>query len=331
MRFNSLLHGGAFEEVAGEGGSDARASAQRDAMRELLSVEFVQKYIAYVRARTHAQRRSLSARSPPTHPCLSLPTETSPLCHHLLLRLPPSAHSYATRQTPPQLTAAASELLSEAYAELRSKQDTRTSCVTPRVLESLIRLASAHAKGRLSSTVDEEDCAAAVDIMRFALYHDADPLGTLGNGGGGSSSAGKRARNAAMEVAGADGDGDAAGEDAPKRQRTQGSASSAAAAASDTTMDTETSSYLDGTQELELDESQDGAAADETKNAELASSGGASASASAAPIVVDASSEAFQVFKSTLARMWVIIIIARAPPACALLPLSPPQGDLPSH
>ena len=327
VRFNSLLHGGAFEEVAGEGGSDARASAQRDAMRELLSVEFVQKYIACVHAFL-----ALAPDLPLSHRCFpSAPTETSLL---LLFVAPTSplrhgrAHRYAKRQTPPQLTAAASELLSEAYGELRSKQDTRTSCVTPRVLESLIRLASAHAKGRLSSTVDEEDCAAAVDIMRFALYHDADPLGTLGNGGGdgggdgGGGGAGKRARNAAMEVAGADGGGDAAGDDAPKRQRTQrsgASTASSAAAADDATIDTETSSYLDGTQELDLDESQDGAAADETKNAELASSG-ASASASVAPITVDASSEAFQVFKSTLARMCVITARLRPPTAARARP-----------
>lgn len=44
--------------------------------------------------------------------------------------------------------------------------------MTARSLETLIRLASAHAKARLSHKVDEADAAKAVDLMSFALYHE---------------------------------------------------------------------------------------------------------------------------------------------------------------
>lgn len=44
--------------------------------------------------------------------------------------------------------------------------------MTARSLETLIRLASAHAKARLSHKVEESDAAKAMDLMSFALYHE---------------------------------------------------------------------------------------------------------------------------------------------------------------
>lgn len=44
--------------------------------------------------------------------------------------------------------------------------------MTARSLETLIRLASAHAKARLSHKVEEADAAKAVNLMSFALYHE---------------------------------------------------------------------------------------------------------------------------------------------------------------
>lgn len=44
--------------------------------------------------------------------------------------------------------------------------------MTARSLETLIRLASAHAKARLSHKVEEADAVKAVDLMSFALYHE---------------------------------------------------------------------------------------------------------------------------------------------------------------
>lgn len=48
----------------------------------------------------------------------------------------------------------------------------QTSPLTARTLETLIRLSTAHAKARLSATVDERDAIAAEEILRFALFKE---------------------------------------------------------------------------------------------------------------------------------------------------------------
>lgn len=48
----------------------------------------------------------------------------------------------------------------------------QTSPLTARTLETLIRLSTAHAKARLSFTVDEKDAKAAEEILRFALFKE---------------------------------------------------------------------------------------------------------------------------------------------------------------
>jgi DNA replication licensing factor MCM3 len=48
--------------------------------------------------------------------------------------------------------------------------------VTVRTLESLIRLATAHAKCRLSDKVEEKDCDIAVNLMKFTLFADEDEV-----------------------------------------------------------------------------------------------------------------------------------------------------------
>jgi len=74
----------------------------------------------------------------------------------------------------PILTREASETIAEEYSRLRS-QDTehtdmaRTQPVTPRALETLIRLATAHAKARLSRAVEIEDADAAIEMVSYAL------------------------------------------------------------------------------------------------------------------------------------------------------------------
>jgi len=75
----------------------------------------------------------------------------------------------------PVLTREASETIAEEYSRLRS-QDTehtdmaRTQPVTPRALETLIRLATAHAKARLSRAVESEDADAAIEMVSYAYF-----------------------------------------------------------------------------------------------------------------------------------------------------------------
>lgn len=80
---------------------------------------------------------------------------------------------YAKRQIKPSLTEEARECIAARYAEMRSRQDERTLPITARSLETVIRLASAHAKARLSHVVEAEpDVKVAMDILGFALYHE---------------------------------------------------------------------------------------------------------------------------------------------------------------
>jgi len=75
----------------------------------------------------------------------------------------------------PVLTREASETIAEEYSRLRS-QDTehtdmaRTQPVTPRALETLIRLATAHAKARLSRAVESEDAESAIEMVSYAYF-----------------------------------------------------------------------------------------------------------------------------------------------------------------
>ncbi len=76
-------------------------------------------------------------------------------------------------------------------------QDIRTLPVTARSLETIIRLATACAKARLSEEVLECDCRQALDLMMYALYHETDSGATVAeeetnnnhtcNGGDGNS------------------------------------------------------------------------------------------------------------------------------------------------
>ncbi|KAG1694007.1 hypothetical protein DVH05_022025 [Phytophthora capsici] len=80
---------------------------------------------------------------------------------------------YAKMRYQPVLTDSAISLITEGYAELRMQQNARTLPVTARSLETLIRLASAHAKARLSKTIEAVDAEKAMSLISFALYHDA--------------------------------------------------------------------------------------------------------------------------------------------------------------
>lgn len=83
---------------------------------------------------------------------------------------------YAKQRIKPVLTKKSSEYIVATYSALRnsdpSETNKRTAPVTARTLETLIRLATAHAKVRLSKTVDVKDAKVAEELLRFALFKE---------------------------------------------------------------------------------------------------------------------------------------------------------------
>ena len=78
--------------------------------------------------------------------------------------------SYARRYITPRLSKPASEKIKDFYVELRGKsKDAGSVAITPRYLEGLIRLAEAHAKLRLSETVEEEDSEVAISLFNYVM------------------------------------------------------------------------------------------------------------------------------------------------------------------
>jgi len=83
---------------------------------------------------------------------------------------------YAKMRVKPVLTDDARELIATEYNTLRQKQDVKTMPITARCLETIIRISTAHAKTRLSSTVTVQDVEAAVAVLKYAMYHEAEPI-----------------------------------------------------------------------------------------------------------------------------------------------------------
>lgn len=82
---------------------------------------------------------------------------------------------YAKTRRQPVLTESARDYIANRYAEMRARQHERTLPVTARSLETVIRLATAHAKARLAHTVEASpDCEVALEILCFALYHESN-------------------------------------------------------------------------------------------------------------------------------------------------------------
>lgn len=75
----------------------------------------------------------------------------------------------------PKLSDRACELIANEYSRLRSqdldKSDiARTQPVTARTLETLIRLATAHAKARMAKLVSPSDAHVAIELVQFAYF-----------------------------------------------------------------------------------------------------------------------------------------------------------------
>lgn len=88
---------------------------------------------------------------------------------------------YAKSRIKPVLTKGAADHVIATYSALRnddlSGNQRRTSPITPRTLETLIRLSTAHAKARLSNRVDEKDAKHAEAILRFAMFKEVLEVG----------------------------------------------------------------------------------------------------------------------------------------------------------
>jgi replicative DNA helicase Mcm len=97
---------------------------------------------------------------------------TSPPIEQDLLR---KYIAYARREIQPRLTAEAEERILEYYKELRRSSgkveegQLEPIAITPRQLESLVRLSEARAKMRLSNEVTYDDASGAVNLMNATL------------------------------------------------------------------------------------------------------------------------------------------------------------------
>ena len=81
---------------------------------------------------------------------------------------------YMKMSTKPTLTPEAENKIAEQYSRWRidkaeGMRSRRALPVTARTLETIIRLATAHAKMRLSKSIDIVDALAAIEVMRFVI------------------------------------------------------------------------------------------------------------------------------------------------------------------
>ncbi|NXE65306.1 MCM3 factor, partial [Calcarius ornatus] len=77
---------------------------------------------------------------------------------------------HVAKMIKPVLTEEAASYIAEEYSRLRSQSEmnsdvARTSPITARTLETLIRLSTAHAKARMNKTVDMQDAEAALELV----------------------------------------------------------------------------------------------------------------------------------------------------------------------
>ena len=83
---------------------------------------------------------------------------------------------YAKTRIKPILSKGAADHIVATYSALRNDElegnQRRTAPMTARTLETLIRLATAHAKARLSNRVEKKDAEIAESILRFALFKE---------------------------------------------------------------------------------------------------------------------------------------------------------------
>ena len=143
--------------------------------------------------------------------------------------------AYAKRRNP-VLTSEACESIVNNYVEMRQDATNKTIPITVRALETMIRLATAHAKLKLHTEVTQEDVDIAFDLMQYALYaRECDKVekNMRSNERSAASSPSKRQRRAApSQGADAGPSSEQAGASSSQQQEAGGSAAEAAADAS---------------------------------------------------------------------------------------------------
>jgi len=83
--------------------------------------------------------------------------------------------AYAKKRSQPRLSNDAVNYVSKAWASMRLKENAeKTLPITVRTLETLIRLATAHAKCRIADEVTIEDCQVVERLLNFAIFRE-DP------------------------------------------------------------------------------------------------------------------------------------------------------------
>jgi len=127
------------------------------------ATEMWEKFNPMIHAGIAAQRRSTRRRSKRDQGILSVAFIKKYI-------------QFAKGRKAPVLTKAAADKIVATYTSLRNDEvaanQRKTSPMTARTLETLIRLSTAHAKARLANTVDEEDAQVASDILKFALFRE---------------------------------------------------------------------------------------------------------------------------------------------------------------
>ncbi|XP_066964761.1 DNA helicase MCM8-like [Macrobrachium rosenbergii] len=100
-----------------------------------------------------------------------------PIPHQLLRKY----ICYARKYVQPRLTKEAAKVIQQFYLDLRQKhQNTNSTPITTRQLESLIRLTEARARCELREEATEDDARDVVEVMRFSMMDTfSDEFGLL--------------------------------------------------------------------------------------------------------------------------------------------------------